>query len=100
MEECLRGLIANPEWEGDMILATQVRCALISQELTDQSISFQQLTFEDMRIPVYLHRALSSQLQEIKRTLPPSIAQHGAWTLPLCIPWPVPYAPFQRTTRD
>lgn len=76
MEESLRILIERPEWEGDMILTTQIRCNLLHQQITDVAIQ-QALLDQETRIPVLLQQSLAAQLADIWRTLPPSVSQHS-----------------------
>lgn len=76
MEECLRILIERPEWEGDTILTTQLRCMLITQQITDIYLQ-QALLGQELRIPLYFQQSLSAQLTDIWRTIPPNIAQQG-----------------------
>lgn len=76
MEECLRILIERPEWEGDTILATQLRCMLITQQITDIYLQ-QALLGQEPRIPLYFQQSLSAQLTDVWRTIPASIAQQG-----------------------
>ena len=33
MHECLRTLEAQPEWEGDRMLAAQVRCQMVNEQI-------------------------------------------------------------------
>lgn len=68
MEESLRLLIEQPEWEGDRTLSVQVRCALISEQLNDLLIQ-QSLTGESYISPYFI-KALDGQLQDIWRTMP------------------------------
>lgn len=68
MEESLRLFMEQPECEGDKILAVQVRCALISEQMNDLLI--QQSLSGDSHISPYFIKALDGQLQEIWRTLP------------------------------
>lgn len=75
MEESLRILQQQPEWEGDLVLATQVRCALVTQQLTEIVVSIS--ISGEKQIPLYLHKALLSQVYEIWRTLPASLSQNG-----------------------
>lgn len=76
MEESLRILIARPEWEGDLILAIQIRCHLVTQQITDISMQ-QALLGQEMRVPVHFQQSLAAQVADIWRTVPPSVAQHG-----------------------
>lgn len=68
MEESLRLFMEQPECEGDRILAVQVRCALIADQMNDFLIQ-QSLSGESQTSPYFI-RALDGQLQEIWRTLP------------------------------
>lgn len=68
MEESLRLFMEQPECEGDRILAVQVRCALIAEQMNDFLIQ-QSLSGESQTSPYFI-RALDGQLQEIWRTLP------------------------------
>lgn len=68
MEESLRLLMDQPECEGDKILATQVRCAFISEQMNDFLI--QQSLSGESQTSQYFIKALDGQLQEIWRTLP------------------------------
>lgn len=79
MEESLRLLQEQPEWEGDLILATHVRCALVTQQLTEVVVSLS--IAEEKQVPLYLHKALLSQIHEIWRTLPASISQNGTFVI-------------------
>ncbi|KAK2596075.1 hypothetical protein N8I77_013582 [Diaporthe amygdali] len=72
MEESLRLLIDQPEWEGDKTLAVQVRCAIISEQLNELLI--QQALKGDNQTPMYFIKSLDAQLQEIWRTLPETTA--------------------------
>ncbi|KAJ4389579.1 hypothetical protein N0V93_007050 [Gnomoniopsis smithogilvyi] len=82
MEESLRMLVERPEWEGDMILATQLRCTLVAQQITDIYLQ-QALLGQEMRIPMYFQQSLTAQLGDILRTVPASVAQHEAVLLHL-----------------
>lgn len=75
MEESLRILISRPEWEGDLILATQIRCHLVTQQITDVSIQ-QALLGQEPRISLQFQQSLAAQVVDIRRTVPPSVAQH------------------------
>lgn len=77
MGECLLTLTTSPEWEGDQILATQTRCALVTQQLTDVSIQQSGLGEAPVPVSMYFHSALSSQMQDIWRTIPPGVSQNG-----------------------
>lgn len=79
MEECLRVLTEQPEWEGDRVLAIQVRCARVTEQLT--SVLIQQSLSAEPQTPVYFIKALDAQLQDIWRTLegPASISNHGVY---------------------
>lgn len=68
MEESLRLFMEQPECEGDRILAVQVRCAQIAEQMNDFLIQ-QSLSGESQTSPYFI-RALDGQLQEIWRTLP------------------------------
>lgn len=68
MEESLRLLIEQPEWEGDRTLSVQVRCALISEQMNDLFI--QQSISGENQISPYFIKALDGQLQDIWRKLP------------------------------
>ncbi|KAG8159350.1 hypothetical protein KVR01_011011 [Diaporthe batatas] len=68
MEESLRLLIEQPEWDGDRTLSVQVRCAFISEQMNDLFI--QQSLSGENQISPYLIKALDGQLQDIWRTLP------------------------------
>lgn len=68
MEESLRLFMEQPECEGDKILAVQVRCALISEQMNELLIQ-QSLSGETKASPYFI-KALDGQLQEIWRTLP------------------------------
>ncbi|KAK7712819.1 hypothetical protein SLS63_012313 [Diaporthe eres] len=68
MEESLRLFMDEPECEGDKILATQVRCALIAEQMNDFLI--QQSLSGGSETSPYFIKALDGQLQEIWRTLP------------------------------
>lgn len=96
MEESLRTLLESPEWEGDLILATQTRLSLITQQLTDMSM--QQSFLGEARTPIYLHHAYNSQLQDIQRTIPPNLSQDGmpvfSWLFQIFFV-PAPPPPFQ-----
>ncbi|ROV86940.1 hypothetical protein VMCG_10872 [Cytospora schulzeri] len=76
MEQCLRILEEQPEWEGDKVLAIQVRCARITEQLT--SVLIQQALNVETQIPLYFIKALDAQLQDIWRTLqgPASISNN------------------------
>ncbi|KAF3760361.1 hypothetical protein M406DRAFT_109448 [Cryphonectria parasitica EP155] len=82
MEQNLRAIIETPEWEGDSILATQVRCALVGQQMTDLAIQ-QAYRAGESRIPMYFHNSLSAQLEDIWRTLPANLVQNEAVLLSL-----------------
>ncbi|PSR81788.1 hypothetical protein BD289DRAFT_484233 [Coniella lustricola] len=71
MEQSLRALMNQPEWEGDSILAAQVRSSLVGLQITDLSI--QQALRGEVRIPLFFHQSLSSQMEEIWRTLPSNL---------------------------
>lgn len=75
MEESLRLLMDQPECEGDKILATQVRCALIAEQMNDFLIQ-QSLSGESQTSPYFI-KALDGQLQEIWRTLPELRGTYG-----------------------
>lgn len=95
MGECLRTLTTSPEWEGDLILATQTRCALVTQQLTDMSIQ-QQAGVGDAPVPasMFFHSALSAQMDDIWRTMPPSVAQNGTCcVVSHSVPLPAPGPP-------
>jgi hypothetical protein len=68
MEESLRLLTEQPEWEGDKTLSIQTRCALISEQMNDLFIQ-QSMRGENQISPFFI-RALDGQLQDIWRTLP------------------------------
>lgn len=68
MEDSLRLLIEQPEWDGDKTLSVQVRCALISEQMNDLLI--QQSLSGENQISPYFIKALDGQLQDIWRTLP------------------------------
>lgn len=75
LEESLRVLQQQPEWDGDLILVTQVRCALVTHQVTEAVVAIS--IADEKQIPMYLHRALLSQVDELRRTLPASICQEG-----------------------
>lgn len=67
MGEFLRILVEQPEWEGDRVLAIQVRCARVTEQLT--SVLIQQALNVESQTPLYFIKALDAQLQDICRTL-------------------------------
>ena len=72
MEESLRLLREQPEWEGDRTLSIQVRCALISEQMNDLLIH-QSLGGENQISPYFI-KSLDRQLQDIWMTLPETTA--------------------------
>lgn len=93
MEESLRVLLQQPEWEGDMILATQIRCHLVTQQISEYSIQ-QALRNQESRIPVLFQESLAAQLTDIWRTVPPSVARHGTFLLDHLLILPLPLLVF------
>lgn len=75
MEQSLRTLMDQPEWEGDSILAAQVRAGLVGLQIAELAI--QQALRGEIRIPMYFHQSLNSQLEEIWRTLPSNLVNNG-----------------------
>lgn len=75
MEESLRMFLERPEWEGDLILVTQIRCGRITQQITELGIV--NAAVGETRMPMSFQQTLHGQLQEIWRSLPLSIAQNG-----------------------
>lgn len=76
MEESLRILVERPEWEGDMVLTTRLRCHLMTQQITDVYLQ-QALLGQEMRIPMFFQQSLTAQLADVWRTVPPTVARHG-----------------------
>lgn len=83
MEESLRALIERPEWEGDVVLAIQLRCILVTHQITDLSLQ-QALLGQEIRLPMYFQQSLVAQLADIWRTVPPSVAQSGMYSNSQC----------------
>lgn len=82
MDECLRILELEPEWDGDKLLTCQVRCQLIAEQIFDSPWSNGILNDGSKPgAPEYFTKALKLQLQEVRAKLGsfdgPTTQQHG-----------------------
>jgi hypothetical protein len=89
MEASLRLLSEQHECPGDMVLATQVRCNLLVEQTLHCLSVFEGVgDAEAPRAPPASYvKALQSQLQEIKRSLPSELAQNGGWLTDISKAW-------------
>ncbi|KAL1838213.1 hypothetical protein VTJ49DRAFT_2940 [Mycothermus thermophilus] len=71
MDECLLALTQHREWDGDDLLAAQVKVQLIVEQLTRATAQS-----PDGVPPNYVLSALRSQLQSHKAQLPPHLQQN------------------------
>lgn len=63
MEECLQTLLRNPEWEGDKLLAAQIRFHLLIDQIALVPVETRAISIN----------AFQSQIQEIQRNLSPEL---------------------------
>ncbi|KAK0644202.1 hypothetical protein B0T16DRAFT_417319 [Cercophora newfieldiana] len=71
MDECLELLSRQPEWEGDVLLAAQVKIQLLTEQLTRAIWQS-----PDSVAPAYFSTALRSQLRDLKSQLPAHVVQN------------------------
>lgn len=98
MDECLRQLSERCEWHGDMVLAVQVRCHLIVEqiahspwELGPSGENMMAPDAEPTNLPPAAYvKALQAELQDIQRSLPPEALQDGESGRPLHQPVALP----------
>lgn len=81
MDGCLRVLGEGKETQLDMLLATQVKCHIISNQLTCPPV-YESVGGENWTAPAALITALLSQLRDIRQKLPAHILSHSE-NLPL-----------------
>ncbi len=78
----LSKLMDEPEWEGDRVLAAQVRCHLIMEEMTHSQWAPGSMSRTDSgsSFPSSYIKALRAQVQDARRSLSSEVANNG--TLP------------------
>ena len=75
MDECLRKVESEPEWDGDKMLALQVRCQLVTEQVSDSPWS-RELSDDGGKkgAPDYFIKSLTMQLRDV-RTKSNSLSQ-------------------------
>ncbi|CAF9905139.1 MAG: hypothetical protein GOMPHAMPRED_003053 [Gomphillus americanus] len=67
MDECLRKVESEPEWDGDKMLALQVRCQLIIEQVSDSPWSRDLLDDGTKKgAPDYFIKSLTMQLRDVR----------------------------------
>ncbi|KAK4449642.1 hypothetical protein QBC34DRAFT_448702 [Podospora aff. communis PSN243] len=75
MDECLQLLSRQPEWDGDVILTTQVKIQLLTEQLTRAIWQS-----PDGVAPAYFSSALRSQLRDLQSQLPAHVLRNPTIT--------------------
>ncbi|KAK0616755.1 hypothetical protein B0T14DRAFT_568333 [Immersiella caudata] len=71
MDECLQLLSRQPEWDGDVLLAAEVKIQLLTEQLTRAIWQS-----PDSVAPAYFSSALKSQLRDLQSQLPAHILRN------------------------